>query len=175
MLNLSDQNVLVKLLQELRDDQLSGQPIPPALFEALLPITPQVNFEFVVCRREGEKIEVLLVKRPDSVSAYPGHWHCPGAFTRTGDTPKDVSERIRTGKMGGANIKSIRFLDFQMYQDPTRGGATIIRLVHLVEIEGKPPAGEFFEIFPSPNLPTPLVWEQPMLMQAAAMFKFQNP
>jgi len=170
-----DQDRLIELLRELGRDQKTGG-IPPLIFEALLPICPQVNFEFVVCRRGATRgVEVLLVKRPDTVPSYPGHWHCPGAFIRTGDKPDDVSERIRTGKMGDATITNIQFLNFQMYTDPTRGEATIIRLVHLVEIEGEPPVGEFFEIFPTPNLPDPLVWEQPMLLQAATMFGFRAP
>ena len=170
------EGALIDLLQELKRDQKAGNPIPPNVFEALLPICPQANFEFVVCRRgHSGGIEVLLVKRPDTVPSYPGCWHCPGAFIRTGDKPDDVCERIRTGKMAGATIKSIRFLDFQMYSDPSRNGMTVVRLVHLVEIEGEPPVGEFFEIFPTPNLPEPLVWEQPMLIRAAAMFEFQAP
>lgn len=168
--------VLIELLQELKQDQVDGKGIPPNVFEALLPISPQANFEFVVCRKgDRGQTEVLLVKRPDTVPSYPGHWHCPGAFIRTGDKPEDVCQRIRNGKMGKANIKTIRFLNFQMYSDPSRNGMTVVRLVHLVEIEGEPPVGEFFEIFPTPRLPEPLVWEQPILIQAAAMFEFQAP
>ncbi len=171
-----NQDQLIALLGELRTDQLTGKVIPPHVFNALLPIVPQTNFEFVVCRKGAAgSVEVLLVKRPDDVPSYPGYWHCPGAFIRTGDRPEDVYERTRTGKMRGATIKSIQFLTYQIYTDPTRGGATFIRLVHLVEIEGDPLVGQFFQVFPTPNLPTPLVWEQPRLLQAAAMFGFQNP
>lgn len=168
---------LKRLLRILAEESTSGKSMDGEVFNLLLGILPQPNVEFVVCREGADGIEVLLFQRPSDLppESYPSQWHCPGTFFRVTDTcVEDAYKRIRLGKMRGTEIKKIRFLDFQFYVDKIRGGV-IVRLVHLVEIEGKPAAGQWFKILPKPELPANLVWEQPQLLRAAAMFRFQNP
>lgn len=168
------QESLLELLGQLDGERRDGKVIPPTVFNALLQVLPQTGVEFVVCRRTPSGgVEVLLVQRPLDIPSYPGEWHCPGGFFRVGDTVETVYERIRTGKMGGATIKNIRFLDFQVYSDPIRGG-TFIRLVHLVEIEGEPPTGQFFPFLPKPQLPEKIVWEQRPLLEVAHLFIYRG-
>jgi len=168
---------LKRLLKILVEESTSGTPVDGEVFNLLLKVMPQPNVEFVVCRKRAEDIEVLLFQRPSDLpqESYPSQWHCPGTFFRTTDTSIATAyERIRIGKMRGTTIKSIRFLDFQLYVDKTRG-SVIVRLVHLVEIEGVPVTGQWFKILPTPDLPTNLVWDQPQLLRAAVMFDFRDP
>ncbi|MCE9642724.1 MAG: hypothetical protein K8Q97_00205 [Candidatus Andersenbacteria bacterium] len=159
--------LLAELLEELLKFKRAGNNMPPAVFEASLPLFPQLVIEFLVFRStpSERKIEILLVERPSNV-AYPNQWHCPGTFVRPGDAMDRAFERARIGKLGGAIITQIEFLTNQLYVDPNRNDATILRMVYTVQIaeEDNPPKGKFFEIYPNNNLPAELVWEQPMLI-----------
>lgn len=158
--------LLVELLQELLRFKQAGNPMPSNVFEASLPLFPQLVVEFLVHRSDpaDQKVKILLVQRGANV-VYPKQWHCPGAFVYPGDTMETAFERARTGKLGGATITDIVFLRNQLYIDHHRNNATILRLVYLVEIaEEVPPKGKFFELWPNRNLPEDIVWEQPMLI-----------
>jgi len=145
---------------------------------ALLPLVVMPNVEFIAFRSSEDATEILLIRRPDDLppESYPGHWHCPGTMLLPSDRRiEDAYERIRTGKMRSTEIGTPRFLDFQLYHDPHRNNATFLRMVHLVEVIGEPKAGQFFQLLPEATLPSPLVWEQPMLIRATAMAGFRSP
>lgn len=169
-----DEETLIRLLGEIaREGRLSNRAC-----NALLPNVVMPNVELIAYRREHGMTEILLIKRPDDLppESYPGHWHCPGTMLLPSDKCiEDAFERARTGKMKGTEIGVPRFLDHQLYHDPHRNNATFLRMVHLVEVLGAPKAGCFFQVFPETKLPTPLVWEQPMLIRAAAMIDFRAP
>lgn len=158
--------LLVELLKEFLDFKQAGNNMPPTVFEASLPLSPQLVVEFLVFRSalSERKVEILLLQRPSNV-VYPNQWHCPGTFVYPGDSMEGAIERGRVGKLGGATIAEIEFLTNQMYIDPYRNNATILRIVHTVRIaETTPPKGKYFELYPKRNLPEDLVWEQPMLI-----------
>lgn len=49
--------------------------------------------DLVVFALEGESVKVLLVKRPDDCTAYPGFWAIPGGFLDEGERLIECAER----------------------------------------------------------------------------------
>ncbi len=160
---------LLSMLQELKVRCNEGESLSGEIFNAMLALMPSPNVELVVYRKHGDKVDVLLVQRPEDVASYPGEWHCPGSMWLPHFKLEDVFERTRVGKLQGASIRDPVFVGIQPYDDPSRGDCTIVRLVHRVESLGDMRAGRWFPYFPESRraLPEKLVWEQPMLLDLA--------
>ena len=88
---------LFKLLAEVNPKESYGT----ALFDALTRLTVTVAVEAVCLRHTTTEIEVFLVQRSPSETAYPGEWHCPGSATRPGEREKDVLDRLEKKEFGG--------------------------------------------------------------------------
>mgnify|MGYP001374638995 CR=1 FL=1 len=66
-------------------NSLPNTPLGTELFDAVLRKTVSCCVEAVVVNGEYP-IKVLLKRRADNDTTYPGQWHCPGTFLRPGES-----------------------------------------------------------------------------------------
>jgi ADP-ribose pyrophosphatase YjhB (NUDIX family) len=154
---------LVRLLTKLASELQNNMAMWPAVFDALLKITPRTSIETVIARRQQGMIEVLLTKRPDDDPYFPGQWHSPGSFFRQRETLADVLHRISRREIR-AKIIHPQFVTYQNNWNEPRGHT--IGLVHLCQTESEPQEGEFFSLH---NLPDNIVWHHPEMLEMATL------
>lgn len=78
------------------------------LFDAIARIAITFTIEAVALRRnEKGKLEVYLVQRSLTDTAYPGQWHCPGTAMRKDETFNSALTRLLTGEAGTKPMGSV--------------------------------------------------------------------
>lgn len=138
-----------EVLNVVPDDEPLGQP----LFDAVTYLTGcSIAFEAGLTRYgdQGE-LEVYLLQRPLTESAYPGQWHLPGSFIRKGEQPIDTAARLCKAEFEGVKILGIEFIeDFFVPDDRGHINSKLYR----IEVDGDPTgkSGKWFELgkFPEP-------------------------
>ncbi len=100
-LTLEEDQELVALLAKLRGGRISTP-----VFTELARIIPQSIVEVVVFRRNGGRLETLLIPRPEDDIVWPGMYHTPGAALRASDFQREDQsplngpfERIQRGEL----------------------------------------------------------------------------
>ena len=101
-LTLEQDRQLVELLK-----LWPGGPISTPAFTELARMIPQPIVEVVVLRKNGDRLETLLIPRPDDDIVWPGMYHTPGAALRAADFKRDDGnplngpfERIQRAELG---------------------------------------------------------------------------
>lgn len=126
------------LLVELLNKTDPKKPYGTELFDALSRLTIGVAIEMVCLRwnAEFQEVEVYLVQRSSSNTAYPGKWHCPGSFMRPGEETKDVFTRIVQGIIG-TELISTKFIADVNHPAEARGHVlSRVYLCELASVEG---------------------------------------
>lgn len=106
-------------------------PYGTELFNALARVTVSVAIEAVCLRfnTSTQEVEVYMVERSMSETAYPGELHVPGSILRSGEEIEDVFSRLQK-KEFDAKILSWRFVANVNYpKGATRGH--LLSLVYL--------------------------------------------
>lgn len=120
-------------------NSLPDTPLGTELFDAVAKKTVSCCIELVVVSGEYP-IEVLLKRRADNDTAYPGQWHCPGTFLRPGESYWSALERLAKTELLGANLvePTLAFL-----QDPiVEERGSVVQVVMLSRIENVPEIGD---------------------------------
>ncbi len=94
-----NESEVVKFLNDIK------WPVSPHMFNALFRASPTVTFELVVFQESPSgELEVVLLKRPDDDTEFPGMLHIPGTVMRRGDTKEKALDRLRK-EMGALNCR----------------------------------------------------------------------
>ena len=159
-------NHLAVLLEHLTP----GDPFGTKLFNAVARITPSIAFEAVALRhnRATEAIEILLRRRADDDTAYPGEWHAAGSVYRQGEDDRQVADRLEAEF--GTKISDFKFAG-KFYQSEARG--TFHSMVFLITLLGEPRIDDRHQWFPVSQLPENTVEHHrtkviPMAMHASS-------
>lgn len=124
-------------------------PLGTELHSAIIRLSPPIAIE-AVAFREGERgTEVLLRKRGPN-EAFPGQWHCPGSFIRSGEQLHDVFARLKEKESLGVVFRH-ELVDNHFWMDE-RGW--ICSAVYLLRVEE---VGSGVEWHPVNQLPQPMV------------------
>jgi hypothetical protein len=59
--------------------------LPYPLFMAIASKVVTPTLELVICQRVNNELKVLLTRRPDNDTYWPGEWHIPGTVIRATD------------------------------------------------------------------------------------------
>lgn len=85
MITAREEELVVEILSKLDPKEL-----PARVFHAVERITALTAIETVFLRKREGQLEILLLKRSDNDSYYPGMWSIPGSMLRGGDDPERV-------------------------------------------------------------------------------------
>jgi ADP-ribose pyrophosphatase YjhB (NUDIX family) len=123
---MMEKTVLVQGLREIDP----SHPYGPELFDALARLTVSVAIEAVCLRLnpQSRNVEVYLVKRSETETAYPGEWHCPGTVIRPGEEFSSAFERL-SRKEFGAKFLETRFVS--NLNHPTEARGHFLSMVYL--------------------------------------------
>lgn len=91
-----------KIAAEVLNSLPSGE-LGAELFNAVAKKTVGCCIELVVINGK-RPIEVLLKRRADNDTAYPGQWHCPGTFLRPGEGYGEALKRFVEDELAGAKL-----------------------------------------------------------------------
>lgn len=141
--------------------------LPEPIFIALSRLVVMVAVEFLVLRKTGAGVEILLTQRPDNDPIWPGKWHSPGTIIRpTDDSLQSCFDRLYKDELGGMDSLSPRPIGIS-YGAGDRGTGLTMEYV-LDASEADVPTGQFFSL---DNLPENYIQEQlPMWKRAISSF-----
>jgi hypothetical protein len=110
------------------------RPYGTDFFNSVCRFSVTVSIEAVCLRRNTETgwLEVLLIKRRDDDSAYPGEWHCPGSAKRPGELDEHVFARLAQGEFC---TQIIRKWFVERHDNPHEARGHFLHLVYLCEVE----------------------------------------
>ena len=118
------------------------------LFEAIIAVAPQAAVELVVVDNTDGPTRILLIWRDDE--HYLG-WHFPGGYPRFGQD-LDTAVRAVAERELEAEIRRLERRPKGDYSRVDSRGHTF-GLVFLVELDGDPTGGEWFDHVPEDLLP----------------------
>lgn len=164
MNTLSDKEIslLVELLNKCEPGNLS-----PGVFEAVARIAVYPAVEFIPLRKKEGRIEVLLLERSADDLIWPSMLHTPGTILRpTDNTMEAAFSRLFSDELSGLSTKTPVFIGAHLSRN-SRG--TCILLEHVLDVEGEPTVGTFYEVT---NLPSLFIEEQrSSLERAVAVYR----
>jgi 8-oxo-dGTP pyrophosphatase MutT (NUDIX family) len=107
--------------------------------------------ELVPLRLRDDKVEVLLVQRPDD-DTWAGMWHVPGTLIRPTDkmeTGNDYEEPLQRllgpdGELGGVTTAA-QPVEVETERRRVKRGDELA-VIHYVEVTGEPVKGQFFPL-----------------------------
>ena len=168
---LLTQDVDVDLLVHLLNQVDPIKPLGTKLHDALLRIGPIGTSVEAVCLRLGRKkrVEVFLTRRAEN-EVYPGEFHCPGTFIRSGETIADTFQRLGDYELGG-RLSSWRHIGNVNHPEEMRGHC--ISTVYLCELLDQPNLkGAWYPISDLP--PTVETHQKRIIPMAAGIFAGEN-
>lgn len=132
-LTLEEEDRLVQLLEKLNGKQMGTRACDAVCKKT---VTPAIE---AVCLRlrhthldQGSGsfpcVEVYMVERALTDTAYPGLKHCPGSMKRTGEKDQDVLDRLAKKEFGG-EILSAQFVT--NLDHPTEARGHFLSIVYL--------------------------------------------
>ena len=128
------------VLAKMANCQKNTGRLPRPVFESFAGAKLNVSLEIVCFDANGRGAlgqRPTHDKNPDE--PYPGLWHSFGVTIGTFEAPPLALQRFF--KTEAAPV-SVDFVDWIWTWDPPRG--PYILLIHIAELKGQPPAGEFF-------------------------------
>lgn len=130
----SRRKIAAALLNSLPNGAMGTQ-----LFDAVAKKTVGCCIELVVINGK-RPVEVLLKRRADDDTAYPGQWHCPGTFLRPGEGYGEALARLVERELPGAQLiqPAVLFPLDPIQED--RG--SIVQVVMMARIENAPEADD---------------------------------
>lgn len=112
----------------------NGGILSDKLFAEISKMTPQLSVIIIVFRKNGEKLETLLLKRPDDDPVWPGILNLPGKMFRSIDFKREDKnpvngplERIQKDEIK-MNLGLVKYVGLA-FQNTLRG--PIMVLVHV--------------------------------------------
>jgi len=138
-------------------------PIDVFLGIARLMVVPVV--ELVVFRKQDEKVQVLLLRRPGDDPLWPNQLHSAGSVVRAIDTGANFSDaikRIVDGELEGTRITPPQFSE--VFLNETKRGKECAQ-VYFAESTSEPEAGQFYDV---DNLPHDVMESQVEFIKRAA-------
>ena len=95
-------NFAVLLLKKIAESYDSKKGMGVELFNAIAKLKVTMTLEVVCVRRNAQnnKIEIYLIPRSLTDTAYPGQWHIPGSVMRPGEEIDDVFLRLEKNEIG---------------------------------------------------------------------------
>lgn len=141
--------------------------LPEPIFIALSRLVVMVAVEFLVLRKTGAGVEILLTQRPHNDPIWPGKWHSPGTIIRpTDDSLQSCFDRLYEDELGGVDLLSPRPVGISYGAGDRGTGLTMEYVLDASEINV--PTGQFFSL---ENLPENYIEEQlPMWKRAISSF-----
>lgn len=154
----------VELLQKCKPGNLA-----PEIFEAIARVAVYPAVEFIPLRKNGNKIEVLLLERPENDLIWPSMLHTPGTILRPTDaTIENAFSRLYEEELRGVSLSQPVFIGAHLSRN-RRG--TCLLLEHIVETQSEPTEGVFYDV---ENLPDKFIEAQkPSLERAVTVYRKQ--
>lgn len=162
--NLDDQQI-----QYIADQLKQFEPgfLPYPIFEQVARIVVLPIVEFVPLRKNGDDVEVLLVKRPDNDPIFPGMEHTPGTVIRATDANDGQQDswpafkRILEDELAGTETGNPHYIG-SVFHHSKRGAEQA--QIYWVEVTGNPKVGSFYTI---KDLPETLIQSQRKFIELA--------
>jgi len=145
------QTVDIPALVEMLGQVDPKKPLGTELFNALARLTITVAVEAVCLKKNPTtgKIEVYLVQRSPTDSAYAGQWHCPGSAFRPGEDELNVFWRLSRNEFGG-ELENWKFLfNFNNRQEARGHFFSAVYLCKMAHVKGR---GTWFPVDQLPEV-----------------------
>ncbi|MDB5168829.1 MAG: hypothetical protein JWO41_185 [Candidatus Saccharibacteria bacterium] len=157
-------------IQNLADQLKQFEPgfLPYPIFEQVARIVALPIVEFVPLRRQGDSIQVLLIRRPANDPIFPGMEHTPGTVIRATDASDGQQDswaafdRILKDELQGTSTGDPHYVG-SMFHHSKRGAEQA--QIYWVEVSGESAVGTFYDI---EQLPTELMESQRKFIALAA-------
>lgn len=135
--------------------------LPFAIFHQITRLTTTAILEIVPLRRNGDKIEILLLPRGVDDPVWPGQLHVPGTVILATDTLDTVFDRLLSKELSGIDVSSPKFVKNIVHHS---GRGTEASQIYWVNVTGEPRVGYFYNV---DKLPETLVQTQLDFIPAA--------
>ena len=135
---------LCKLLAKLEPGML-----PSDVFVSIARLTVQPAIEFIPLRKNGKKIEVLLLPRSDDDPIWPGMLHTPGTILRPNDTEfKYPFKRLLDEEIGITGKYKLMFNTSGLFKSERGSG---VSFEYILILEDDPKNGEYYDVLQLPD------------------------
>ena len=136
-------NLAVLLLKKIAENYDPSKGMGVELFNAIAKLKVTMTPEVVCLRRnsQNDKIEVYLILRSLTDTAYPGQWHLPGSAMRPGEEIDDVFLRLEKNEIG-IRILSKKFVFHS--NNPTEPRGHFFSLIFLCVLDSGDGYGKWF-------------------------------
>ncbi|MGI9027314.1 MAG: NUDIX domain-containing protein, partial [Candidatus Saccharimonadales bacterium] len=163
---MSDYPLTPEVIQDTADklSQLEPGFLPLPIFLQITRLAVTSIVEVVPLRKNGDAVEVLLLKRPADDPHWPNQLHTPGTVLRPTDREHNYSDafkRILNDELGITTPQEPTFVT-TVFHRVNRG--TELALVFYLEIPGETASGDFYD---SDKLPSGVVETQLEFIKAS--------
>ncbi|OGZ62653.1 MAG: hypothetical protein A3C58_03280 [Candidatus Staskawiczbacteria bacterium RIFCSPHIGHO2_02_FULL_34_10] len=138
-------NLTVLLLKKIAESYDPKKGMGVELFNAIAKLKVTMTPEAVCLRHnsQNDKIEIYLVLRSLTDTAYPGQWHLPGSAMRPGEEIDDVFLRLEKNEIG-IRIISKKFIFHS--NNPTELRGHFFSLIFLCMLDSGDGYGKWFTV-----------------------------
>jgi hypothetical protein len=141
--------------------------LPLPIFLAITRLSVVSAIELIPLRMLGNKVQVLLTKRPDDDPNWPGMLHIPGTILRAtdseGSTYGSAFKRLYDDELANVQLAGEpQLVEFLLHK--VRRGVEDAK-VFFVEVTGEPTTGSFYDV---DNLPDTIVDTQISYIRSSA-------
>ena len=143
-------DLVVVLLHKIALNYSSKKGLGTELFNAIACLKVTMTYEIVCFRKNTatNTLEVYLIKRDLSDTAYPGQWHIPGSAMRPTEEIEDVFLRLEEKEIG-LNIVSKKFVFH--FNNPKEVRGHFFSLVYLGALQEGSGYGKWFAVDDLPS------------------------
>lgn len=134
---------LVKLLKELKKDDLLPPKMPFEIWTEIMTMVPAPAVE-VLITKDGK--DFLLTERNDK---YWNGWHIPGGFLLAKEKIEDACERLAQKELG-ISVEMKKVLMIETWKNHPYANA--LSIVCICEPKGEPGVGKFFTKIPDDTI-----------------------
>jgi hypothetical protein len=122
--------------------------LPFSIFHEITRLTTTPIIEVVPLRRNGDVVEILLLKRDANDPVWPNQFHTPGTVLRATDSLKTALERISNNELIGVSISEPKFVTNVLHHS---GRGMEFSQIYWVNVEGDTSIGQFFDTSQPPD------------------------
>ena len=153
--------------------QLEPGFLPYPVFEQIARLVALPIVEFIPLRKIEDKIEVLLIARPDNDALWPGLLHTPGTVVRATDFGAETPmwapyQRIIHDELHDIELGAPQYVGSLL--NKSKRGAEQAQ-IYWIEVLGEPKEGKFY---PVDNLPIDLMDSQKTFIAEAVRHFSRN-